>query len=261
MCGRYVVAYDPQDLVDGFSLVRVVPFPRKYNVAPTAMVPVVYENRDGERVGELMRWGLVPHWAGDASGGARLNNARSEGVGDKPSFRQAIRKRRCLIPASGYYEWQLRADPAAVAAAAARPGKVAKPVKQPWYITPPEGEKFFAFAGLFEAWRPQGSPDDADWLVTCSIITTAPNAALGHIHDRMPVMVEPDDWAAWLSRERTEPEHWQPLLRTAAEHRTRAWPVGRAVGRSSEEGEQLIAPVTLDGWGDDACAGSTTPLE
>jgi putative SOS response-associated peptidase YedK len=248
MCGRYVVAYDPQDLVDGFSLVRVQPFPRRWNVAPTAMVPVVYETREGERIGELMRWGLVPHWAADASGGARMNNARAEGVGDKPSFRQAVRKRRCLIPASGYYEWQTR------------PGPDGKPQKQPFYISPAGGTPFFAFAGLFEAWRPKGSGEDAPWLLTCSIVTTSPGPALAPIHDRMPVLVEPDDWAAWLSRERAEPEHWGPLLRTAADERVQAWPVDRAVGRSTTEGPQLVAPIDLAGWGE-GCGTSTTPIE
>lgn len=247
MCGRYVVAYDPQDLVDGFSLVRMPPFPRRWNVAPQSMVPVVYETREGERVGELMRWGLVPHWATDPSAGARMNNARSEGIGDKPSFRQAVRKRRCLIPASGYYEWQTR------------PGPDGKPQKQPSYICPPADRKFFAFAGLFEAWRPKGSADDADWLLTCSIITTTPCPSLAHIHDRMPVMVEPDDWAAWLARDQGEPAHWGPLLRTADDSHVRAWPVDRAVGRSSVEGAQLIEPLPGD-W-DAGCGGATTPVE
>lgn len=235
MCGRYVVAYDPQELVDGFSLVRMAPFPRRYNVAPQSMVPVVRETREGERVGELMRWGLVPHWAADPSVGARMNNARAEGIGEKPSFRQAVRKRRCLIPASGYYEWQ------------ARTGPDGKPFKQPWYISPSDGRPFLAFAGVFEAWRPRGATGDDDWLVTCSIVTTAPCPAIAHIHDRMPVLVAPGDWGAWLARGRTEPADWQPLLRTAADAPVRAWPVGRAVGRSTEEGPQLIEPVPAAG--------------
>lgn len=231
MCGRYVVAYDPQTLVDGFSLVRVDPFPRRWNVAPTAIVPVVHETREGERVATNMKWGLVPHWAADATGGARMNNARSEGIGDKPSFRQAIRKRRCLIPASGYYEWQTR------------PGPDGKPVKQPYYISPTGGAPFFAFAGVFEAWRPKGSADDAEWLLTCSIVTISPAPSLAHIHDRMPVLVEAADWPAWLSRSESEPAHWQPLLRTADDSRVQSWPVGRAVGKSTEEGPQLVEPL------------------
>ena len=123
MCGRYVVAYDPQTLVAGFSLTRVVPFPRRWNVTPQSAVPVVHQTREGERIAELMRWGLVPHWAKEASIGHKLNNARAEGVAEKPSFRQALRRRRCILPASGFYEWQATADG-----------------KQPWYITRADGE-------------------------------------------------------------------------------------------------------------------------
>ncbi|MBE2242362.1 MAG: SOS response-associated peptidase, partial [Burkholderiaceae bacterium] len=174
MCGRYVIAYGPEMLVQGFSATRVVPFPQRYNVAPQSQVPVVYETRDGERVAELMRWGLVPHWAKDATIGNKLNNARAEGIADKPSFRQAVRRRRCIIPASGFYEWQ---------ALPAREGGG----KQPWYISP-KAEPLFAFAGLFEAWRPkpEAGAEPADWLLTCCIVTTAPNALMAPIHDRMP---------------------------------------------------------------------------
>ena len=112
MCGRYVVAYDPDTLVSGFSLTRVQPFPKRWNVAPQAMVPVVYETRDGERVGELMRWGLVPHWAKDESIGPKLHKARVEGMAEKPSFRQAVRRRRCLLPADGYFLLLRTAQPA-----------------------------------------------------------------------------------------------------------------------------------------------------
>ena len=135
MCGRYVVAYDPETLVSGFSVVRVPAFPRRWNVAPQSMVPVVHETKEGERIATLMRWGLLPHWAKDVKLANKLNNARAEGVFDKPSFRQAARRRRCLLPASGFYEWQ--AGPSG---------------KQPWYISP-KADRPFAMAGLFEAWR------------------------------------------------------------------------------------------------------------
>ena len=221
MCGRYVVAYDPETLVTGFSLLRVVPFPRRWNVAPQSLVPVVRETREGERVAELMRWGLVPHWARDAAIGHKLSNARSEGVFDKPSFRQAVRRRRCLLPASGFYEWQ------------ALPGGG----KQPWYISPRQGP-FMAMAGLFEAWRPA---PEAEWLLTCCVITTAANALMAPLHDRMPVIVPPEHWAAWLSRDLQDPAALAPLLAPAPPGALQAWPVSRAVNRGSAEGEALVA--------------------
>lgn len=222
MCGRYVVAYDPETLVSGFSLTRVVPFPRRWNVAPQSPVPVVRETKEGERVVELMRWGLVPHWAKDPAIGHKLNNARAEGVFDKPSFRQAVRRRRCLLPASGFYEWQ--ATPSG---------------KQPWYVSAP-GAPFIAMAGLFEAWR-AGEADD--WLLSCCIVTTEANALMAPIHDRMPVIVPAEHWGAWLARDRQQPDDVASLLVPAADGVLQAWPVSRAVSRSSSEGEALIAPI------------------
>ena len=222
MCGRYVVAYDPQTLVAGFSLTRVVPFPRRWNVTPQSAVPVVHETKDGEHIAELMRWGLVPHWAKEAAIGHKLNNARAEGVAEKPSFRQALRRRRCILPASGFYEWQATADG-----------------KQPWYITSHTGQPL-AMAGLFEAWRPD---DSAEWLLTCCVITTAPNALMAPIHDRMPVMLAQADWAAWLDRGEQDAAAVAPLLRPCPPDWLRAWPVSRAVSRGTAEGAALIEPL------------------
>jgi len=222
MCGRYVVAYDPQTLVSGFSVTRVVPFPRRWNVTPQSPVPVVYETREGERVAELMRWGLVPHWAKDPAIGHKLNNARAEGLFDKPSFRQAARRRRCLLPASGFYEWQV--TPAG---------------KQPWYISARSGEPL-AMAGLFEAWR---SNESEEWLLTCCVITVAANPLMAPIHDRMPALLPTQHWAAWLARDEQEPARLAPLLAPCPPPWLRAWPVSRAVSRGTAEGEALIAPL------------------
>lgn len=251
MCGRYVIAYDPQTLVTGFSLTRIQPFDRRWNVTPQSAVPVVYETRApagggaGERVAELMRWGLVPHWARDTSIGAKLNNARSEGMADKPSFRQAVRRRRCILPASGFYEWQPST------------GADGKPAKQPWYISPVD-QPFFAMAGLFEAWRAPAAAADAgaedtekpaqagEWLLTCCVITTAANALMAPIHDRMPVMLPPEHWAAWLSRDLTDAAALAPLMQGLPDTgpgAMQAWPVARTVGRSSSDGPGLIAPL------------------
>jgi putative SOS response-associated peptidase YedK len=226
MCGRYVVAYDPNTLISGFSVTRVQPFPKRWNVAPMSMVPVVHNTKDGERVAELMRWGLLPHWAKDEKLAAKLNNARIEGIAEKPSFRQAVRRRRCLLPASGFYEWQ--ATPTG---------------KQPWYISPRNAdghEPLFAFAGLFEAWRAAPASDDADWLLTCCIITTEANALMAPIHERMPVIIAREHWDAWLSREQQDVAALAALTSPADPARMQAWPVSRVVNRSSSEGEALI---------------------
>jgi len=220
MCGRYVVAYDPQTLVSGFSVTRVVPFPKRWNVAPQSPVPVVRETPEGERVVEPMRWGLVPHWARDPAIGHKLNNARAEGLFDKPSFRQAARRRRCLLPASGFFEWQ-----------------VTKHGKQPWYIAPADPGELFAMAGLFEAWRPGR---DADWLLSCCIVTTAANALMAPIHDRMPVMLDRAQWAAWLDRRVQDPAAIAPMLAPSAAETMRAWPVSKAVNRAGNDGPALI---------------------
>ncbi len=227
MCGRYVVAYDPETLVSGFSVLRVPVFPRRWNVAPQSEVPVVYETREGDRVAELMRWGLVPSWARDTTVGNRMNNARAEGIFDKPSFRQAVRRRRCLLPASGFYEWQ----PTTVA------GKV---VKQPWYISAADGQPL-AMAGLFEAWR---AAPDAPWLLTCCVITCEANALMSPIHERMPVLVAREDWATWLARSVQEPDAVAPLLAVPSAEGLRAWPVSRTVSRSASEGPELVEPLS-----------------
>ena len=245
MCGRYVIAYDPQTLVAGFSLASIQPFDRRWNVAPQSAVPVVYQTKEGERVAELMRWGLLPHWARDPALGSKLNNARSEGMADKPSFRQAVRRRRCILPASGFYEWQ------------AVTGADGKAAKQPHYISP-VGAPFFAMAGLFEAGRPAlaaagsdhaNQADQADqpvtreWVLTCCVITTTANALMAPLHDRMPVMLAPEHYAAWLDRGQTEPATLVPLLQGLPVGAMQAWPVARTVGRSSVEGPLLIEPL------------------
>jgi putative SOS response-associated peptidase YedK len=216
------VAYDPQTLVSGFSVTRVVPFPKRWNVAPQSMVPVVHETREGERVAALMRWGLLPHWAKDPALGAKLNNARAEGVAEKPSFRQALRRRRCLLPASGFYEWQ------------ATPGG-----KQPWYVSARDGA-LLAMAGLFEAWRPA---PDAEWQLSCCVVTTDANELMAPIHDRMPVLIPREQWSRWLAREVQDPAAIAPLLLPASPEILQAWPVSRAVSRSSAEGEELVRPL------------------
>ena len=225
MCGRYVVAFDPETLVAGFSLLRVVPFPRRWNVAPTSTVPVVYETRDGERVAEAMRWGLVPHWARDASIGARLVNARGETVAEKPAFRQALRRSRCLIPANGFYEWR--------APAAGSRGR-----KQPFYIHARDGG-LIAMAALFERWQGPEGP-----LATCCIVTTEANPLMAPIHDRMPVLLDRPGQSAWLDPAQRDPQALAPLLQPCPDDWLALHAVAPDVGDARREGATLIEPLT-----------------
>lgn len=215
MCGRFVSASSPGDIAAYFGAdppgtgsetlsetqsetltgetARAQSEPN-YNVAPTDYVPVVVE-RDDHRQVQLMRWGLIPFWAKDASIGSRMINARVETVADKPAFRNAIQKHRCIVPADAFYEWTAVTDPGAK-----------KPRKQPWCIQRTDGDPF-AFAGLFASWKdPEG---DDRRIRTCTILTDPANEAMRRIHDRMPVMLPPSTWDAWLDPDISDP---QPLL-------------------------------------------------
>jgi putative SOS response-associated peptidase YedK len=184
MCGRYSLATPAQnDLRGRFGLSESLEVRQRFNVAPGDDVVAVTTSKEGEPRGELLRWGLVPFWARDVKVGYKMINARSETVAEKPAFRDALKTRRCLIVADGFYEWQPRPDRASRR-------------KQPFHITRADGAPF-AFAGLWASWHGDGAPEDG--LRTCTIITTAANAKLTDIHDRMPVIL-PDQAAeeAWL---------------------------------------------------------------
>ena len=259
MCGRYAASRDPEDLVEEFEVDRVDTPPRlepDYNVAPTKDVYAVLTRaprtpRDDEgnplpghedaapvRQLRVLRWGLVPSWAKDPSIGSRLINARMETVAEKPAFRRAFAKRRCLLPADGYYEWYA---PAGVGGTADRPGKVAK---QPFFIRPKDGG-VLAMAGLYEFWRrPEAADDDPDaWLVTCAVLTTEAEDDLGRIHDRMPLLVEPDRWAAWLDPAIDDVERLRGLLVPAAPGRLDAYPVSTMVNNVANNGPELVEPL------------------
>jgi putative SOS response-associated peptidase YedK len=252
MCGRYASSRRPDDLVDEFDVVesRVQEaLEPDYNVAPTKDVYAVLERppsahdeeeRDSEaephRQLRVLRWGLVPSWAKDASIGSRMINARMETVADKPAFRRAFAKRRCLLPADGYFEWYETETLTAKG----------KPVKQPYFIRPQDGSTL-AMAGLYEIWRdPARGEDDPDrFRWTCTVITTEAADDLGRIHDRMPLMVEPDRWGAWLDP-RTAKDDLLDLLVPAAPGRLEAYPVSPAVGNVRNNGPQLLDPLPLE---------------
>ena len=220
MCGRFSIFADPERLAERFdaSLPEQGLQPR-YNAAPTQDLPVIL-NED-ERHIQLLRWGLVPFWAEDPAIGSRMINARSETLAEKPSFRTALKKRRCLVLADGFYEWQKTAD-----------GKV------PMRITLKTGEPF-AMAGLWETWKePTG-----DLLRTFTIITTSPNDLLEPIHNRMPVILPKETWNLWLDPAAQVGEV-QPLLVPLPADRMAAHPVGKAVGNTRNDGPDLILPLT-----------------
>jgi len=220
VCGRYASSRDARDLAGAFEVEEPAEeaLPPSWNVAPTDPVWAVLE-RDGTRRLKVLRWGLVPSWAKDAKGAARLINARRETVSAKPAFRAAYARRRCLLPADGYYEWQVDGTR-----------------KQPWFLTSADGGPL-AMAGLYEVW----SPPEGERLWTCTVITTEAADDTGHIHDRTPLVVPRADWDRWLDAEVEDPgEH---LLVPAVSGALDAWPVGPAVGNVRNDGPELVQPM------------------
>ena len=200
-----------------------------YNVAPTKRIYTVLSHKD-ERELRLVRWGLVPSWAKDTSGGARMINARSETVAVKPSFRAAFGKRRCLIPADGYYEW-ITEDKA----------------KKPFYIYRTDGG-ILAFAGIYELWRNSQVPDDHEdaWYWSGSIITTQATDEIGRIHDRTPMVIAPDNWADWLDPANNEKGQLLAVMRPATSSGSgglASYPVSTAVNSVRNNGPSLIEPL------------------
>lgn len=229
MCGRYASSRDARDLAGAFE-VEGPPeqvLPPSWNVAPTDPVYAVVQ-RDGGRQLRVLRWGLVPSWSKDAKGAARMINARRETLTTKPAFRSAYARRRCLIPADGYYEWQ-------------RDGTR----KQPWFLTPRDGAPL-AMAGLYEVWSPPGrdGADATERLWTCTIITTDAADELGHIHDRTPLLVPRERWDRWLDRSVDDPG--EDLLVPGTPGVLDAWPVSTAVGNVRVDGPELVAPQAPD---------------
>ena len=181
MCGRFTLRTPAAELAQMFALLDLAELVPRYNIAPTQPVLTVRE-QDSQRTHALTRWGLVPFWAKDLKIGARMINARAETVATKPAFRAAWKKRRCLIPVDGFYEWQ-------------RTGR--SKTKQPWLMEMTEG-RAFAFAGLWESWGAKDA-DATERVETCTVITTTPNSVLEDLHDRMPVIIQETDFAEWLS--------------------------------------------------------------
>ncbi len=254
MCGRYAASRNPEDLVEEFEIDRLssdiaaAPLQPAYNVAPTDPVYAVLERRprdrpeaDPERQLRVVRWGLVPSWAKDPSIASRLINARVETVHEKPAFKKAFAARRCIIPADGYYEWY---DPDG--GVSDRPKKGRR--KQPFFIRPRDGG-VLAMAGLYELWRdPARDREDADgWVWTCTLLTTSAQDELGRIHDRMPMLVEPGRYDAWLDPALDDPDRLRAVLTPAAPWALEAYPVSTEVSNVRSDGPQLIEPLPVEG--------------
>jgi putative SOS response-associated peptidase YedK len=250
MCGRYATARDPADLIEEFGVDRAVvdeQLAPNYNVAPTDDVYAIVERLDkeqpsapAERQLRVVRWGLVPSWAKDPKIGSKLINARAETLAEKPAFRKAFAVRRCLLPADGYYEWYLADE-----AGDLPTGKRRTQPKQPYFIRN-RGGGVLPMAGLYEFWRDPLADAAADpWLWSSVVITTEATDDLGRIHDRMPMLVEPENWARWLDPRVTDIEGLRELLVPAAPGRLEAYPVSTQVNDVRNDGPQLMEPVVI----------------
>lgn len=242
MCGRYVTTSAVAELAEklGVDEVRAADastdWRPNYNVTPRVEVPVVAESFDADgshrRVLDRVRWGLVPSWAKDLSIGDRQINARAETITEKPAYRRAFGKRRCLISADGFYEWKRLP---------------ARKVKQPVFIHPTEEGGLFAFAGLYEVWRDKtaggASPEGAPWIRTCAIVTTSANHTLSSVHDRMPVILPREAWDAWLDPDNHDVEALQRLLVPAPDDAVAWYPIRTLVNKPANNFAELLEPA------------------
>jgi len=276
MCGRYAATSRPEDLVEDFDIEQVMtgepsrsllsapqdppPGAPDYNVAPTKQAPVVLtraprssdasydEGAPPVRQLRLLTWGLVPSWAKDVKVGLRMINARAESVLEKSAFAKAAASRRALVPATGWYEWQV--SPTATDARG-------KPRKQPFFIHHADGSPL-AMAALYEFWRDHSVPDNDDpaaWLTTYTIITTEAEPGLDRIHDRQPLVLEREDWADWLDPRQTDLDPVRAHLAFSRPGRFDAYPISSAVNSSRNNGPRLLEPV-----GRDDLAGVVDPM-
>jgi putative SOS response-associated peptidase YedK len=226
MCGRYRLSRRKQIIEEHFDAVSgEEDWAPRYNIAPTQPVPVIRQHlKEPRRDLSLLRWGLIPSWAKDASGAARMINARAETAATLPAFREALKLRRCLIPADGFYEWHRSST-----------------TKQPYCFEVRDGE-LFAFAGLWDRWKdPLGQ-----WIRSCSILTTTPNAVTSSIHDRMPVILNRDDYDLWLDPGMQDTAVVSDLLRPFDARAMRCYPVSSRVNLVLNDDEECGKPVVVE---------------
>jgi putative SOS response-associated peptidase YedK len=222
MCGRFTLTDPDADLAVQFNLPEIPDLKPRYNIAPTQPVAAVRVAAEGtQREMVMLRWGLIPSWAKDLNIGARMINARSETVAEKPSFRHAFRRRRCLVVADGFYEWQKQNG-----------------TKQPYFIRLREARPF-AFAGLWERWE----GPEADVIESCTLLTTQPNDFMRQLHNRMPVILQPKDYELWLDPKVQEASLLQPLLLPFPPDEMDAYPVSRYVNSPDNDDPRCIEPL------------------
>jgi len=224
MCGRYRLSRRKQQVEAYFEASGEEDWTPRYNIAPTQTVPVIRQHpKEPRRVFSLMRWGLIPSWSKEASGAARMINARSETAHLLPAFREAMKFRRCLIPADAFYEWQRTST-----------------AKQPFCFEVNNGE-LFAFAGLWEGWRdPRGQ-----WSKSCSILTTTPNAVTSAVHDRMPVILGREDYDLWLDPGMTDADVTSGVLKPCDARFMRCYPVSTRINQVANDDEACATPVEI----------------
>ncbi len=224
MCGRFVSVADKKKIEKEFNIEIADgnPVAPRYNIAPTQTIAAITEIKNARELA-LFKWGLIPSWAKDDSIGSKLINARAETLQEKPSFREAFRVRRCIIPASGFYEWQ----------------KTSKGAKQPFYFYLKD-KSIFGFAGLWEEWR---NKQTGEMTETCTIITTEENEVLKQVHDQMPVILKSDDYDFWLDEKVKDTEKLQNLLVPYPAKEMDSHAVSCSVNSPAADSEELIAPL------------------
>jgi putative SOS response-associated peptidase YedK len=240
MCGRYVSTSSLEELAEAYIVdeVKAEPLPERYNVAPTQPVYAVATRRphtDGEAARRqlgVFRWGLVPSWAKDLSVGSKMINARAESIATKPAFRRALVRRRCVIPADAFWEWQAQPPPAGGG----------KPRSRLPHVIRHRDRSLLSLAGIWEVWRDPADPD-ADPVRSAAIVTTTANAALGDIHQRMPVVLGPDAVGTWLDPAVEDVERLQALLVPAPDDGWEVYPVSSRVNAVTNEGPELLEPL------------------